>query len=68
MIEVLFIACTVIGDCRSERMSFMASEGELSVFQCAKYGQHHLQKWTSEHPGYRIRRWRCGPAGQFAKA
>jgi len=68
MIEIAFMACTLMGDCRDERLTFIAQPGELSVYACAKYGQGHLSKWASEHPGYRIKRWRCTKAGLHAKA
>ena len=34
---------------------------------CVLYGEIGLSKWVSEHPGWRIERWRCGVAGQMAK-
>jgi len=68
MIEIVFMACTLIGDCRADRLTFVAQPGEISVFACAKYGQHHLSKWAGEHPGYSIRRWKCQPTRMEAKA
>jgi len=68
MIEIVFTACTILGACKQDRLTFIAQPGELSVFACAKYGQAHLSKWGSEHPGHLIQRWRCQPARLAAKA
>lgn len=68
MIEIVFSACTILGACKQERLTFMAQPGELTVFSCAKYGQGHLAKWAGEHPGHLIKSWRCRPAGLQAKA
>lgn len=68
MIEIIFTACTLIGSCKQDRLTFIAQPGELSVFACAKYGQGHLSKWAWEHPGHTIKRWRCQPARLEAKA
>jgi len=68
MIEIIFSACTIVGACKSERLTFIGQPGELSVYACAKYGQGHLSKWAGEHPGYLIKRWRCQPARLEAKA
>lgn len=68
MIEIVFTACTLIGSCSNERLTFMAQPGEISVFSCAKYGQGHLSKWAGEHPGHTIKRWRCQSARLEAKA
>ncbi len=32
------------------------------------YGQMELAKWTRGHPKWRIKKWKCGRAGLFAKA
>lgn len=39
MIEIAFVACTLMGSCKADRLTFMAVPGEISVFSCAKYGQ-----------------------------
>jgi len=68
MIEILFVACSIVGKCQTDKLTFAAVPGELSQFTCAKYGQYHLSKWAGEHPGLYIKRWKCRPAGMYAKA
>jgi hypothetical protein len=36
-------------------------------FYCARQGQIAIQKWISEHPGWRVEKWSCPPSGKLAR-
>ncbi len=40
----------------------------LTVYACAMRAQPELAKWAKSHPGWYVKRYRCGLAGVFAKA
>lgn len=68
MIELIFVACSILhgATCVEHRMAFLANE--IPVFACAKYGQAELAKWSLSHPNHSIHKWRCQRAGLQAKA
>jgi hypothetical protein len=67
MIEIAFTVCALVSpyNCVAKRQTYEAEQ--VSLHECVLYGQMELSKWVSEHPGWRIERWRCGVAGQMAK-
>jgi hypothetical protein len=34
-------------------------------FRCARQGQIEIQKWTAEHPDWRVQKWSCPPNGRI---
>lgn len=69
-IELVIVACSILhgAQCKNERMIFFSSQGSLPVFECARYGQSEVAKWSQSHPNWRVQRWRCGPPQLQAKA
>ena len=66
MIEIAAAVCMLSapGHCKDVTLSFEAES--ISTFACVTYGQMELVKWTNDHPGWRIARYTCRPAGQVA--
>jgi hypothetical protein len=67
MIEVVAAACLLASPehCRDVTLTFEAQA--ITPMSCMMNGQTELAKWTNEHPGWRIARFTCRPAGQVAK-
>lgn len=65
MIELLAVMCTLNGACRDVAITYAAES--VTVLQCMVQSQAELAKWATEHPGYQVKRWKCGPAGRYAK-
>lgn len=63
MIEIAFVACLLLDseDCSDRQLTFAA--GEMSVAQCLMAAQPLLARWSVDHPGWRVARWRCGVVG-----
>ena len=68
MIEVVALVCSIQAPlrCKDVRLTFAANS--VTPQQCMMYGQMELAKWTEGHPNWQIKKWKCGRAGQFAKA
>ncbi|MGD9785257.1 MAG: hypothetical protein AB7E80_10605 [Hyphomicrobiaceae bacterium] len=61
MIAIIITACLVSdpGVCRDHKLPLFS---DVSAGMCALYAPPHFGKWTDEHPGWKIVRWRCAPA------
>jgi len=58
-VEVLVIACSVSSPIKCQEVA-IAKLGEVTPFQCFRYGQVEVQKWTAKNPGWKIKKWKCG--------
>lgn len=58
MIELVIAACLGTADCRDFRLLYSAYD--VSLMTCMIAGQPEVARWSSEHPGWEIRRWHCG--------
>lgn len=70
MIEILFIACSLLNGqtCEEKRLTFMEDPGSLSAFSCAFYGQIELAKWQMTNTNWCASQgYKCRSAGQYAK-
>ena len=67
MIEIAAAVCLFSAPerCRDINLTFDADA--ITPFACMTYGQGELAKWSNDHPGWKISRWACRPAGQIAK-
>ena len=67
MIEIVAAVCiwSAPGNCKDISLVYEAEA--ITAFACMMYGQGELAKWTISHPGWRIAKWTCRPAGQVAK-
>jgi len=68
MIELVFSVCLADAPdrCKDVRLTFIAES--VTPQQCMLHGQAEIAKWAEGHPNWRVRRWKCGPAGLMAKA
>jgi len=58
MYELIVIACLIAQPARCEEFH-LPLEGGGGVMQCMRVGQLQLVRWTEEHAGWVVRRWRC---------
>lgn len=67
MIEIAASVClwNEPGHCRDIALTFEAET--ITPYSCIFYGQGELAKWAEEHPGWRVAKFTCRPAGQTAK-
>jgi hypothetical protein len=59
MLELLLLVCLAAQPDRCEEI-YMRTEGPTDMMQCLFNGQKQAIKWREEHPGYVVRKWRCG--------
>lgn len=59
MLVLVISACMIDNPsvCKDARFTF--EETNVTPQQCMFYGQQEMSKWLSEHPNYRIMKWRC---------
>lgn len=69
MLELIFIACTIVSGarCQDHSMTFEQPEGMLVAYGCGLTGQAELAKWREEHPNWWIAGWHCGAPRSYAK-
>jgi hypothetical protein len=58
IIDLVLTICLVSNpsNCREERLHF---ENRGSLNACVFTAQTEIAKWTQEHPGHRVVRWKC---------
>lgn len=60
MFELIISVCMITEpkSCKDVHLTYV---GEMATpYQCMRYGQPEMAKWTLTHPGWSIRKWRCG--------
>ncbi|GLS32413.1 hypothetical protein SAMN04488498_11792 [Mesorhizobium albiziae] len=65
MIELVIAACLATGECQESRMTYAASD--VSLMTCMIAGQAEIARWQQQHPGWRIKRWRCDIARRYGQ-
>lgn len=38
-------------------------DGDMDTTQCAMSAPPFFARWSEEHPAWRVKKWRCTPAG-----
>lgn len=68
MIEIVLSVCLVAnpGSCKDVNLTYMAES--VTPYQCMVYGQSEIAKWVNVHPKWKVQRWKCGVAREYAKA
>lgn len=68
MIELVLSVCLIQqpDHCRDVTLTMIADNA--TPFQCMTYGQMEAAKWSNQHPGWVLKKLKCAPAGQMAKA
>lgn len=58
MIELFFVTCLLADPraCHDRSLLFTEQNG---LFTCLLQGQYELARWVGEHPGERVREWKC---------
>lgn len=59
MIELVLIACLLKDPSRCEQHYIPTAE-TMGLMECVVTGQFRAVQWHQQHPGWVIRRWRCG--------
>lgn len=59
MIELMLLVCLAGQPDKCEDI-YLASDGPTDIMQCLYGGQQRAVQWAREHPGYVVKRWRCG--------
>jgi hypothetical protein len=62
MIELFFVTC-LIGQPDTCKDNSLLFEEQNGLFTCMLQGQNELARWSQQHPGERVREWRCRHAG-----
>ena len=61
MIVIVLSACMANDPQVCKDYKIPVNEG-LDAMQCALYAPPHFAKWSDEHPGWMIKKWRCTSA------
>ncbi len=72
MFETIILATCLIASpltCKDIEIQVTPEHGaSLQLpFHCARQGQIEIQKWISEHPGWRVEKWSCPPNGKIGR-
>ena len=59
MIELMLLVCLMAQPDRCEEI-YLREEGPVSMMQCLFNGPKQAARWAEDHPGYVVKRWRCG--------
>ena len=60
MIELILFACLLKEPSRCEQ-HYVPTAETMGMMACVVTGQFQAVQWHQQHPGWRIRRWSCGP-------
>ena len=61
MVELVVLACLMAGR-STARSSICRSCGTMAVADCVtKQPTFEIVQWATEHPGWTIKKWTCGP-------
>ncbi len=58
MLAIILSACmaTDPGVCKDYKIPLSV---DVDTTQCAMAAPPHFAKWTEEHPGWQVKKWRC---------
>jgi hypothetical protein len=61
MLAIILSACMANdpGVCKDYKI---ALDADIDPTKCAMYAPPHFAKWSAEHPGWQIKKWRCTAA------
>lgn len=64
MVAIIISVCLLSDPnvCRDETV--VLSGDVSSSARCMMKAPPHVAQWSEEHPGWRVVRWRCGPANR----
>lgn len=67
MIELVLSVCSIVNGASCRDVSLMYSDISLLQCQIGAVAQMEVAKWGGEHPNWRVSKYHCQIAGQFAK-
>ena len=58
MVSIVISACLLAdpGVCKEHRIPL---KSQWDAARCYRFSQPHFAKWSSQHPGWTIKSWRC---------
>lgn len=61
--EIVLFVCLISDprQCTQQRLPEILETN--NPYQCSAVSPLYAARWAGEHPGWKIVRWRCGPAG-----
>lgn len=62
MLAIILSACLSTDPSVCKDYSIPVTEVSDPV-RCAMFAPQHFVAWAEEHPGWQIKRWKCGAAG-----
>ncbi|MBU2582742.1 MAG: hypothetical protein KJ622_13600 [Alphaproteobacteria bacterium] len=67
MIELVMSVCLISAPdtCKDVNLSYMGDQ--VTPQQCMYHGQITGSQWAAGNPGWRIAKWKCQAAREFAK-
>ena len=60
MLELILIVCLQTAPERCEEI-YLPRGPSATVMHCMVDAQREAAAWTEQHPGYVVKRWKCGP-------
>jgi hypothetical protein len=69
MMQLTLLVCSILhgAQCRETHLTY-ADEGQFATpYGCAIGGMHRVAEWSEAHPNWSVTRWRCEPAGRYAR-
>lgn len=67
MIEILVTVCLMTDPGRCKQVNLTYAAEAVTPHQCMMFGQAEIAKWSLGNPKWRIDKWKCQAAGQYAK-
>lgn len=67
MLELAMLVCLTNSPTHCKDVALNYSADSITPMQCLMQAQIEIAKWIGEHPNWRVERYSCRRAGQFAK-
>jgi len=67
MLELVISACLLEDHSRCKDVSLVYMAESVTPMQCMIQSPAELAKWSEGHPKWFVKRWKCQPAGRFAR-
>jgi len=62
-IELILTVCTLSQPAACDERKLMLDAENVSMRGCVMNAMPYIAKWSGEHPGVEVTRWRCAPPG-----
>ncbi len=67
MIEIVLSVCLLANPSDCKEISLAQMGEKVTPYVCMFRGQVAASRWAEQHPNYKISKWKCGAAREFAK-